>query len=259
MAKSDTLPQAAAIDGTEKVILTQGGQTRNASVLELLAAPGAADAIMVGDRALSEVLASIQYPGMKITSLSVAPTLAEPGATVTANLTVVLTKNPTAQTVNGNAVPDPVTARTFAVSNVTVTTQFRWQVADANAPGGAVSDSRSVTLSFVNKGHAGFIDKSDATTLTATEVNGMAADWFATSIARTLNLTAGADGYLWYSQPANMPDPSAFKINGFIVSPVKTLRNHTPATANGQTTPYNHFRLGARLAAGATATLEVIA
>lgn len=257
MAKITALPNGAPIAGTEKLPVVQDGQMRNVTVLDILAAAGAADAIKVGDRTLAEVIASVEYPGMKITSLTVAPAQAEIGSTVTANLAVVLSKNPTAQTVNGSAVPDPVTARAFAVPNVSATTQFQWQVIDANAPGGPASDSRPVTITFLHKGHAGFIDQADAAALTAAEVNGMAASWFASGVVRTLNLVAGADGYLWYSQPASLPDPSTFKANGLPVAPLKTTRNHT--NAFGVLASYNHFRLGARLAAGAAVTLEVLA
>jgi len=257
MARITALPDAGAIAGTEQLPLVQDGQMRNASVLEILGALGAADAIKIGTRTLAQVIASIEYPGMKITSLTVAPSQAEVGATVTANLAVVLTKDPTGQTVNGTPVPNPATARAFAVPNVTVTTQFQWAVTDAAAPGGPASDNKTVTIAFLNKGHAGFVDKSDAATLTAADVNGMAASWFASGVVRTLNLVAGADGYLWYSQPASLPDPSTFKANGLPVAPVKTTRDHT--NAFGVVASYNHFRLGARLAAGASVTLEVLA
>jgi len=209
-------------------------------------------------RSVHDVLAALEYPGMKITSLSVVPAQAEIGATVTANLTVTLTKDPTAQSVNGAAVPNPVTARTLAVPNVTVTTVFQWSVTDADAPGGPASDNKSVTLAFLNKGHAGFIDKADAATLTAGEVNGMAASWFATPADRTINLVAGGDGFLWFVQPANQPDPAAFKVNGFNVVPVKSTHNHLPATPDAVATSYNFFRLSARLAAGAAVTLQVL-
>jgi hypothetical protein len=257
MAKADALPVADAIAGAELLIVVQDGEVRNASVLDILAAPGAAEVIMIGGRSLAEIISSIEYPGMMITSLTVAPSQAEIGATVTANLAVVLTQDPTGQTVNGTPVPNPATARAFAVPNVSATTQFQWTVTDAAAPGGPATDKRAVTITFLHKGHAGFVDKSDAATLSAADVNGMAASWFASGVARTLNLVAGADGYLWYSQPASLPDPSTFKANGLPVAPVKTTRDH--ANAFGVVASYNHFRLGARLAAGASVTLEVLA
>ena len=256
MAKITDIDEAKPVTGDETLLGVQDGKACRVPVLGLLAAPQAADTIKVGERTLAQVIAGLEYPGMAITGLTVAPAQAEVGATVTANLTVTLSKNPTTQTVNGANLPSPINARTFAVAGVSATTAFVWNVTDTEAPGGPASDSRTATLTFLHKGHAGFIDKATAATLTAAEINGMSASWFASSVARTLNLVAGADGYLWFVQPASLAEPSGFKVNGFAVAAVKTTRNHTAAT--GAVASFNHYRLGSRLTADAAVTLEVL-
>jgi hypothetical protein len=139
---------------------------------------------------------------------------------------------------------------------LTADTEFKLLVRDANAPSGAAGAEKTVTaqLRYRDKGHAGILDKAEG--ITSAEANALSESWWAEGVARTLTITVTAPGFLWFSQPASEPDPSAFKANGFAVVPVRTLRDHT--TATGEVVQYADFRLGNRSAAGAVINLEII-
>jgi len=195
---------------------------------------------------------------MSIIGLAATPSQAEIGSTVpTVTLTWALNHAPTGQTINGVALSDQVNARSKTYSNVTANTNYTLVATDAAAPGGATSDTKTVSIAFLNKGHAGTINKADGATLTSADVNGMSQSWFADSISRTLTFTTTADGRVWYSQPASQADPTTFKINGFVVTATKTTRAHT--TATGQTAFYKDFLLSDILSPGAAIVLEVFA
>ncbi|WBO21986.1 hypothetical protein [Sphingomonas abietis] len=202
--------------------------------------------------------AAVNYGGLRITSMSVSPSQAEAGATVaTVTVAYTLTRNPTAQTINGGAVANPVTARSVSYSNIGGTTNFALVVTDSAAPGGAASASQTASITFLNKGHAGTITTSNGAAVTSAAVNGMSQSWFADVVGRTLSFATAADGYIWYSQPASLPDPTAFKLGGFAVTPGIATRSHT--TATGQTVLYRDFLLSDLVAAGTNVLLEVIA
>ncbi len=137
-------------------------------------------------------------------------------------------------------------ARMAGTMALTVTTDFTLAV------NGKI---RIATVRFFNKGHAGIVDKTAG--ITSVEANGTAQSWFADGVARNLKITVQAAGYLWYSQPASQADPSAFKVNGFAVTPIKTLRDHT--TGTNQVVQYADFLLSNRLAVGTVVNLETIA
>jgi hypothetical protein len=179
---------------------------------------------------------------MHISSMTVTPPQAEIGRPLLRSRCAwALNRNPTSQTMNGVGVSNPVTSRGISFSNVTATTNYTLVSTDSAAPGGASSDTLTKGIVFLNKGHAGTINKSDGATLTSTDVNGMSQSWFADAVSRTLSFTTSADGYVWYSQPASQADPTTFKLGGFAATPIKTTRTHT--TATGQTVSYNDFRL----------------
>lgn len=137
-------------------------------------------------------------------------------------------------------------ARMSGTMALTVTTDFTLAVN---------GKTRMASVRFFNKGHAGIVDKTAG--ITSAEANGMVQSWFADVVARTLTVAVQTAGYLWYSQPASQADPSAFKVNGFAVTPTKTLRTHT--TATGQVVQYADFLLSNRLSAGAVMTMEIFA
>jgi|GEM_PF-4373610 len=211
---------------------------------------------------LADAVARLSYRGIDVTSLTVTPSVAEIGATVpSVELAwTIVGASPTVQTATwtgggSTALVASDRAKTVAVGR-TADTTFTLTATDGAAPAGAANtDTATATLRFRHKGHAGIVDKAAA--MTSAEANGMAMSWWAEGGARTLSVTATSAGYLWYSQPATQADPSAFKVNGFAVTAVKTLRDHT--TATGQVVQYADFRLSNRLSVGAVMNMEVFA
>jgi hypothetical protein len=204
---------------------------------------------------VQQALDALNYSGMHITSMSVSPPQAEIGSSVNLNVHWTLNRNPTDQTMNGATIPSGY--HDLGVNGVTVSTDYVLVSTDASAPGGPSSDTQTRSITFLNKGHAGTINKSDGGSLNSGDVNGMSQVWFADQVTRTLSFTTGADGCVWYSQPASQADPTTFRIGGFSATPVKSTRIHT--TATGQSFSYNDFRLSDITAAGTPVVLEVIA
>jgi hypothetical protein len=202
---------------------------------------------------VQEALDALNYTGMHITSMTVSPPQAEIGASVNVNVHWTLNRSPTAQTMNGASIPSG--SRDFGASNVTTSTNYTLVSTDASAPGGASSDTKTAGIVFLNKAHAGTINKADGTTLTSGDVNGMSQSFFDISRAGVHSFTTAADGYIYYSQSAGLSDPS-FKVGGFSATPIKTTRNHT--TATGHTELFNDFRLSDIVSAGTNVLLEVI-
>ncbi|WBO23925.1 hypothetical protein [Sphingomonas abietis] len=200
--------------------------------------------------------AAVNYGGLRITGMSVTPAQAELGSTVSSVAVAwSIAGTPTAQTLEGAAVSAGNRSATFA--NVSASNTYDLAVTDANAPGAPRSDSASASIAFLNKGHAGTITTSNGAVLTSAAVNGMSQSWFADAVSRTLSFTTTADGYVWYSQPASLPDPATFKLGGFAVTPGIATRSHT--TATGQAVLYRDFLLSDLVAAGTNVLLEVIA
>lgn len=212
---------------------------------------------------LADAVARLGYAGLDVRGFTATPAIAEVGATV-ANIALAWTIDgvaPTVQTLTrtgGTATALVAIDRVKSVAaNLTTDSTFTLTATDATAPAGAIGASKTATATvrFVQKGHAGVVDKPAV--MTSADANALASSWWAEGVARTLTLTAQAAGYLWYSQPASQPDPSQFKANGFTVNATRSLRAHV--TATGQTVQYADFLLSNRLAAGAVVTLEVFA
>jgi len=199
--------------------------------------------------------------GIVVSALSINPAIAEVGSPVTAPVLTATRAGaaPTGQTLtwpgDSFALAAGDTSKTLTGKSFTADTTFTWTATDASAPGGPRSASRTVDLLFRQKGHAGTINKTSG--ITSAEVNAMSQSWFATAVGRVLSFTTTADGFLWYSQPASQAEPSAFKLDGFSITPVKTTRSHT--TATGQVVSYNDYLLSDFLPAGTANLLEVIA
>jgi len=209
------------------------------------------------ERSVAQVLAELEYQqggGLSITSFTVTPSQIETGDSqdVTAAWTIAGTI--TGQTLEGVAVT-PISDREKVFTAVSASNEYNLAVENTAAPGGTASDTAAATVTVLQKGHAGTINKT--TGITSLEVNGMAQAWFASGITRTLSFTTAEDGYLWYSQPASQADPSTFKLGGFTISPTKTTRTHT--NAHGMDASYKDFLLSDFVPAGTAIVLEVIA
>jgi len=199
--------------------------------------------------------------GIVVSALSVNPAIAEVGSTVTAPVLTATRAGaaPTAQTLtwpgDSFALAAGDVSKTLIGKSFTADTTFAWTATDASAPGSPASSTKTATLIFAQKGHAGTINKTSG--ITSAEVNAMSQSWFATAVGRTLSFTTTADGYLWYSQPASQAEPSVFKLDGFVISPVKFTFSHT--TATGQVVSYNAWLLSDFMPAGTANLLEVFA
>ncbi len=219
--------------------------------------------VQTGAEALLDArLDALEYgSGLQITSFTVTPSIIEAGGSANIAIAGAISGAVTSFSVSDSAggaiaTSGPASGFTGTKNGVNSARTLTLTAQNTGAPGGTDTKTRTATIAFANKGHAGTINK--AAGITSAEVNGMSQSWFATALARTLTFTTAADGRLWYSQPASQADPSAFKIGGLTISPDKFTRDHV--TATGQTVSYRDFLLsGGVVSAGTTITLEVIA
>jgi len=198
--------------------------------------------------------------GLQITDFIATPSIIEAGGIANVAIAGAIRGTVTSFTVTDSVSGAVTTTGPFegfnatdngvnSVRTLTLTAQ------NTGAPGGTDTKTKTVSITFANKGHAGTINKASG--ITSADVNAMSQLWFATEIGRTLTFTTAADGYIWYSQPASQADPSAFKLGGLAISPDKSTRSHT--TATGQIVSYRDFLLSGLVPADTVITLEVIA
>lgn len=240
---------------------------RRAAAEAVAAKAGAEEAKEAAVGALSGLdlrVAALEYGaggGLQITSFTVTPSIIEAGGS--ANITIAgaisgaVTSFSVADSTGGAiATSGPASGFTGTKNGVNSARTLTVTAQNTGAPGGTDTKTRTATIAFANKGHAGTINKTSG--ITSAEVNGMSQSWFATAVGRTLSFTTTADGRLWYSQPTSQADPNAFKLDGQVIAPTK-FSNRSHVTATGLTVSYNDYLLSDVLPAGTSNLLEVIA
>jgi len=214
------------------------------------------------DSSVTARLDALEYGGgLQISSFTATPSVIEVGGSANVVIAGAISGTVTGFTVT-DSVSGAVTATgpaggfTATDTGVNSARTLTLTAQNTGAPGGTDTKTKTASITFANKGHAGTINKASG--ITSADANAMSQSWFATAIGRTLNFNTTADGRLWYSQPASQADPSAFKLGGLAISPDKFTRDHI--TATGQTVSYRDFLLsGGTIPAGTNITLEVIA
>ncbi|WP_375276368.1 hypothetical protein [Methylorubrum thiocyanatum] len=205
---------------------------------------------------LSARLAPLEYGGISILTMSVAPTTAEIGATVNPQVSWTLNTDPSAQTLNGVALADQVNDRSKAFAGVTAPdpTQagaitYALHVEDASAPPGSANEyDRSVQLSWLPRRYWG---TSASAALDAAGVLALADSELSGTRAKNFAVDGGADPgkYVYFVYPAYLGDPAGYSINGFGETPVITTVSVT--TAAGATLNYKVVRSPNRFAGAA--------
>jgi hypothetical protein len=193
-------------------------------------------------------LAALEYGsrgGMGVVSLSAAPSTFELGTSASITLSWALSREPTAQNVNGFQLSTD--ARGTVYNGVNGTTQFTLQVEDADAPDGEQkSDSASVTVTALLRRYWG---ASDSPALTPGEVVALAqiGTDLSGSRAKTFNVDAGGGTgkYVYYAYLAALGDHVRYKLFGYDDDPDNAALTIT--TAAGLTATYRILRSSQKL------------
>lgn len=187
---------------------------------------------------LADAVARLSYGGIDVSALTVTPSVAEIGTTVTsvALAWTVSRAAPTAQTVTwtggGSATLVASDRAKAATLSRTSDTTFVVTATDATAPAGAANtDNASVTLRFLPRRYWGV---SVAATLDSAGVMALAGTDL--SDVRALSFESNpAAQYVYYAYPASMGDVPRWMLGSFLEDPVKST---VPVTRNGLTVSY---------------------
>ncbi|MBF7010598.1 hypothetical protein QUC32_13015 [Novosphingobium resinovorum] len=182
---------------------------------------------------IADALDKALYPGLSITAMTVAPSQIEQGASAAVTVAWTVSGTITGQTLEGEAVAVGDRSKVFPA--VSASNVYDLTVQDAGAPGGAVSASRSVSVTVLPRRFWGV---ADAAALGSAGVVALAGSELSSARAKSLTVEGGAapGKYAYYAYPASLGDPASYKIYGFDEVPVKTTVSVT--TAAGATLSY---------------------
>ena len=176
----------------------------NNSIADIQAALGGkadkstVEAIQVQIVDILQRLDAIEYKSIVIQSLTASPNVVEIGSNSTVTVVWSLSKTPTSQTINGEA----VTGSSKQYTNVSASTTYTLIVADS-----ASQASNSVSVEAANQIYYGVAaDLSSVTSLTKVLSNNK---------ARTITVNAGVGQYIIYAYPARLGSNVEFWVENF--------------------------------------------
>ena len=153
---------------------------------------------------LNSKIWDIQNP-FDISSISVAPNIAQMGSTVSPKLTWNYTHSTIkSQTINNETIEKTLRTKTF--TGVTTTTTYTLAVTSNSD----IKKSKSATITFANGVYYG---KSTTSTYDSTLINSLTKQ-LSNSKSRTITVNAGTGEYIYYCLPTRLGVPS-FNVGGF--------------------------------------------
>lgn len=153
---------------------------------------------------LNSKIWDIQNP-FDISSISVAPNIAQMGSTVSPKLTWNYTHSTIkSQTINNKTIEKTLRTKTF--TGVTTTTTYSLAVTSNSD----IKKSKSATITFANGVYYG---KSTTSTYDSTLINSLTKQ-LSNSKSRTITVNAGTGEYIYYCLPTRLGVPS-FNVGGF--------------------------------------------
>ena len=191
--------------------------------------------------ALDERVAELEYNPLTLNSLTVSPSLAEIGSTVTsATLSYSMSKAATLMQLDGTDISNTASSGTIPVTGLSLTSSKTWTVRAQDARMASRSEwvSRTATLTFTNK--VKYTATGIPSEVNDAFLNGFATKTLSTGKIRSFSVNAGSGQYIWYALPSGY-GACAFTVNGFTggFSLIRTF-NHT--NESGYTTEYRVYR-----------------
>ena len=184
----------------------------------------------------------LNYKAIAVSSLSVSPSSAEMGSTVTtATLTYALNKAAASATLDGTAQTLSGASGTIALTGLSITANKTWTLAVTDA-GSSTNDphtaSKTVTMSFLNRAYWGAAAQPEE--VNSAFVLGLGGSELTSTRARTKTVSAASGQYVWFAYPARL-GAASFKVGGFDggFARVATF-NHT--NASGYAESYYVYR-----------------
>lgn len=156
-------------------------------------------------------LDDIQYEPIAVTSMSVSPSQAEKGSTVT-SVTVNwnVNKDPKSATLNDEPVEPGDRSKTFSELTLKQNTTYTYKATDERD----ATAQRSATLSFLDKRYWGVGTVTEPDQVDSAFVLGLSGSELSSSKTKTFTVNAGAGQYIYYAIPASFGTP-VFYVGGF--------------------------------------------
>lgn len=191
--------------------------------------------------ALQSRVADLEYVPVAINSLSVNPSLAEIGSTVTsATLTYGMNRNATQMKLDGNVISNTTQSGTISLTGLSLTSNKTWtlQATDERKSLSNEWASKTTTLTFTNKVKYGAATTPG--TINDAFLNGLGTRTLSTGKVRSFSVTAGSNQYIWYALPTSY-GTCAFTVGGFTGGFTQVAQfNHT--NESGATVEYRVYR-----------------
>lgn len=189
------------------------------------------------DSTIEAAIADLSYSPIQISAFSVSPASAETGSTVTsATLSYTMNKRPTSATLDGAAQTINQDSGTINLTGLFLTANKTWTLAATDGRG--TSDSKTATLSFLNKAHWGVA--TQPAEINSSFVLGLANGVLTASRSRTISVNAGTSQYIWYAVPSALGTCS-FAVGGFSGGFTKAA-TITHTNASGASASYDVYR-----------------
>lgn len=169
------------------------------------------DDIMYGDKTLTEILGQLLYVAPQITSFTNNVNTVEVGQTITTvTFNWKLNKEMTSVTLNDDPQSTGTTGTaTLSDQNITSNTTYTLKAGD-----GTNTVTKTTSINFQNKVYWGIGTVAEAGSVNSEFVLGLSGSSFATSIAKTFTVNAGAGQYIYFAAPASFGS-ATFKVGGF--------------------------------------------
>lgn len=182
-------------------------------------------------------LDDIQYEPIAVTSMSVSPSQAEKGSTVT-SVTVSwnVNKDPKSATLNDEPVEPADRSKTFSDLSLKQNTTYTYKATDERD----ATAQRSATLSFLDKRYWGVGTVTEPDQVDSAFVLGLSGSELSSSKTKTFTVNAGAGQYIYYAIPASFGTP-VFYVGGF-EGGFDVINSFEFTNASGYKTNYNVWK-----------------
>lgn len=182
-------------------------------------------------------LDDIQYEPIAVTSMSVSPSQAEKGSTVT-SVTVNwnVNKDPKSATLNEEPVEPGDRSKVFSELTLKQNTTYTYKATDERE----ATAQRSATLSFLDKRYWGVGTVTEPDQVDSAFVLGLSGSELSSSKTKTFTVNAGAGQYIYYAIPASFGTP-VFYVGGF-EGGFDVINTFEFTNASGYKTNYNVWK-----------------
>lgn len=190
---------------------------------------------------IEERVADLEYKPLTLNSLSVSPSIAEIGSTISSvSLSYAMNKDALRMQLDGSTISNTTATGIISLSNLSLITNKTWTLRAQDSRMAQTSQwvSRNVTLTFTNKVKYGAA--SIPAVLDDSFINGLQNQTLSTGKVRSFSVTAGQGKYIWYALPSSYGTCS-FTVGGF-TGGFRLISTQDHTNESGATVQYNIYR-----------------